>query len=30
LIYTELLVANDPRAREGANEVWDRHLGHLR
>jgi hypothetical protein len=30
LIYTELLVTNDPRAREGANEVWDRHLGHLR
>jgi hypothetical protein len=30
LIYTELLVADDPRAREAANEVWDRHLGHLR
>ncbi len=30
LIYTELLVAEDPRAREAANEVWERHLGHLR
>jgi hypothetical protein len=30
LIYTELLVAADPRAREAANEVWERHLGHLR
>jgi hypothetical protein len=30
LIYTELLVTDDPRAREAANEVWDRHLGHLR
>ena len=30
LIYTELLVTDDPRAREAANEVWERHLGHLR
>jgi hypothetical protein len=30
LIYTELLVTDDPRAREAANEVWERHLGHMR
>jgi hypothetical protein len=29
LIYTELLVTDDPRAREAANEVWERHLGYL-
>lgn len=30
LIYTELLVTGDPRAREAANEVWERYLEHLR
>jgi hypothetical protein len=30
LIYTELLAADDPRARDAANEVWERHLGYLR
>lgn len=29
LIYTELLVAGHPRAREAANEVWERHLEYL-
>lgn len=29
LIYTELLVTGEPRAREAANEVWDRYLEYL-
>src|SRR5213594_1387169 len=30
LIYTELLALGEPRAREAAIEIWDRHLVHLR
>ncbi len=30
LIYTELLVTGDPRAREAAGELWERYLEHLR
>ncbi len=29
LIYTELLAAGEPRAREAATEIWHRHLEHL-
>lgn len=30
LIYTELLVTGDPRAREAAGELWERYLEYLR
>lgn len=29
LVYTELLAAGEPRAREAATEIWHRHLEHL-